>query len=244
MIKRAIILILILAGLYWTINQFRDGNDASKETGKKVEVTKPKTKVSDKTAEVEKSETKQEQAATDKEIEKGSETVDKKETDATEKEETAKEAAALNTDEKASTVTDKAVTTEKPVTTEKEKTITKEPVKPVVTAPVETVKTYVPPVKKVVTVPNRETNIKVYIYDNGIDISQKEIPSGTVNFEVVNSGRFSHEFVIGGVKNFGKVNPRTTSNFTIKLRSGEFEVFSDRRDDRERGLSDFIEVVR
>lgn len=97
-------------------------------------------------------------------------------------------------------------------------------------------------VPKVEPLPAVVTDVKVYLYEWGLDMSQKTLPAGTVNFTVQNDGRFTHDFTIRGVKDFGKVTPGTTANFTTGLRAGEYEVFSGRREDYDRGLVDQIVV--
>jgi hypothetical protein len=92
------------------------------------------------------------------------------------------------------------------------------------------------------TLPNNTSNVRVYIYDNGIDFSEKNIAAGTINFEVINTGRFSHEFVINEVQNFGKIPPRSVAHISVGIFPGTYEVYSDYRKDYERGVRDIITV--
>ncbi|NCP67739.1 hypothetical protein GW777_06090 [Candidatus Peregrinibacteria bacterium] len=99
------------------------------------------------------------------------------------------------------------------------------------------------PMAPVVTIPNRTTDIKVYVYDSGLDLSDKTIPAGTINFNIQNDGRFTHDFNISGFGNLGKVMPSEKKTFTLKLAAGDYEAFSERRLDYERGVrEDFIVV--
>lgn len=211
MIKRAIILILILAGLYWITSAFRDGDGSNiqKEVEKKVAEVK--------TDEAKKS--------------------SKGESDENEKVEDTKSAKSEDT---------KITITKKVETPKKEVEIKVETTQKAVVAP--TVKrTYTKVVKKVPvtpTVPDRTTYVKVYMYEWGIDLSSKKIPSGTVVFTVINSGRFSHDFTIKGLKDFGKVAPRQTVSFTSKVPAGNYEIFSGRRDDTDNGMREGLTVSK
>lgn len=86
------------------------------------------------------------------------------------------------------------------------------------------------------------TNVKVYLYEWEIDSSELTVPAGTVNFEVVNTGSFSHNFGISGVTDFGRVNPGETKSFTAQLTSGEFELMSSKKVDMERGMQEAFTV--
>jgi len=99
-----------------------------------------------------------------------------------------------------------------------------------------------PAAPRVEPLPAVTTEVKVYLYEWGLDMSQKTFPAGTVNFTVQNDGRFTHDFSVRGVKDFGKVTPGTTANFSAGIRAGEYEVYSDRREDYDRGLVDTIVV--
>jgi len=126
-------------------------------------------------------------------------------------------------------------------TTEKEKSVQTKTEKVESVAAVVTKKE--PVVKKEVAITNT-SEVKVFLYEWGIDISEKEIPTGKIVFDVVNNGKFTHEFVIGGVKNYGKVLPGEKKQFSVVLRSGNFEIHSKRRDDYERDMKESFKVVR
>lgn len=113
---------------------------------------------------------------------------------------------------------------------------TETPAAPVVTTPA-------PVVVQPPAVPARNTDVKVFMYEWGVDLSDKTIPSGTVNFQVQNDGRFTHDFSLTGFGNLGKVMPNEVRTFTVKLRAGEYEVFSKRRQDYERGVTDNFTVT-
>lgn len=89
-----------------------------------------------------------------------------------------------------------------------------------------------------------KTDIKVFLYEWGIDFSSAEIPVGNISFAVQNNGKFSHNFSIGGVRDFGKVVPGETKIFNVTLRAGSFEAYSDKRDDYEKNVRQAFQVVR
>ncbi len=218
MIKRAIILILILGGLYWLTTSLR--NDPTQTPiDKKTETTEDK-KVEDNKKVTEDDSDIKDSEKTEKKTEEKKDEVKKETPVETEKEE----------------VTTTKLETKKEVVKEEE--LVKE----------EIIEVSVPKVIKKITpeisYPDRITTIKVYLYEWAVDISSKEIPSGTVQFEVVNNGKFSHDFNIKGIQNFGKVPPRQSANFTAKFLPGNFEIFSDRRDDYENGMKEDILIVK
>ncbi len=111
--------------------------------------------------------------------------------------------------------------------------------------------TYTPPkttiTKPVVTktpVSGRKTTVRAYVYEWGIDLSNASIPNGTVTFEVMNTGKFSHDFRIKEIANFGgKVRPGEVQEFTVNLRNGDYVAYSERGKDGERGLRENFQVV-
>lgn len=97
--------------------------------------------------------------------------------------------------------------------------------------------------KKSTNYSNLVTDVTVYLYEWGIDVSDKDIGTGRVNFTVVNNGRFSHNFSINGVKNFGKILPGENKVFeAVYLPSGSFELFSDKSIDVEKGMMESLRV--
>jgi hypothetical protein len=100
-----------------------------------------------------------------------------------------------------------------------------------------------PPTVVEATVPDRTTDVKVYVYDSGLDLSDKTIPAGTINFNIQNDGRFTHDFNVSGFGNLGKIMPSETKTFTLKLNAGTYEAFSERRLDYERGVREDFTVV-
>lgn len=105
-----------------------------------------------------------------------------------------------------------------------------------------TVSNDVPAKKEVYT--DVSTEVKVFLYEWGIDISEKQINTGKVIFNVVNNGKFTHEFNIKNIKNYGKVLPGETKQFVISLRSGNFEIYSNRRDDYDRDMKEMLSIVQ
>ena len=90
-------------------------------------------------------------------------------------------------------------------------------------------------------IPSRETKVKVYLYEWAIDLSQKAIPSGTVVFEVHNTGKFTHDFMIRGIETFEKVRPNETRVFTARLKNGKYTLLSERGKDKEKNMTeDFV----
>lgn len=86
------------------------------------------------------------------------------------------------------------------------------------------------------------TEVKIFLYEWAIDVSKSAVPAGTVNFTVVNSGSFSHNFGIKGGTDFGQVKPGETKSFTAQLKRGEFELMSSRQIDIERGMKRMFTV--
>ncbi len=215
MIKRAIILILILGGLYWLTTSLRN-NPTQTPTDKKTETTEDK-KVEDK----------ENATKNNSDVKDSGKDVEK-------------------TEEKNNEATTEETKKETPVVTKLKETTTKSESKKEEIKK-EVVKVSIPKVIKKtpkVVYPDRTTTVKVYLYEWAVDISKKEIPSGTVAFEVVNNGRFSHNFNIKGIGNFGKVPPRQSANFTAKFLPGSFEIYSDKRDDYENGMKEDITIVK
>ena len=89
------------------------------------------------------------------------------------------------------------------------------------------------------------SEMKVYLYDFGIDVSSKQVRAGKVIFTVQNNGKFSHNFAIAGRQSFGKVVPGETKVFSANFdRIGEFEILSDRARDLERNMRETFLVIR
>ena len=72
------------------------------------------------------------------------------------------------------------------------------------------------------------TEITIYLFDGGFDISKSVITEGTVIFNVRNDGVMPHEFAVEGIKDFGRVSPKESKVFTLNLGEGEYELFSPR----------------
>ncbi len=92
-----------------------------------------------------------------------------------------------------------------------------------------------------------ENTVKVHMYEWQINISKKEIQSGKVTFEVVNDGIFSHNFALSNgreEKDFGKILPGETKNFSTEVANGELTLYSSKQIDREHDLSKNITVTQ
>ena len=90
----------------------------------------------------------------------------------------------------------------------------------------------------------RTTDVKVYLYEYGIDISNKELNQGKIVFTVNNNGNFSHDFAIRGVRNFGKIRPGEIRTFEAVLGAKEFEIYSARTIDQGKGMTETFVVVK
>lgn len=92
-------------------------------------------------------------------------------------------------------------------------------------------------------IPNRTTDVKVYVYASGLNFMNTTLPAGTINFTVINSGNRTHDFNISGYGNLGKVTPSQTQIFTLALPAGEYEAFSERGLDAQRGVRGNFTVI-
>ncbi|MBT3349618.1 hypothetical protein HN954_03455 [bacterium] len=110
------------------------------------------------------------------------------------------------------------VETQKPATT-----VIKNPTTPKIETPVT-------PIEEIVVEEN-PSYVRVYLYEWEIDLTDRTLARGPVTFEVLNNGRFAHYFSIDGVKDFGKVLPGTSVEFTVNLAAGNYEITSPREID-------------
>lgn len=220
MIKRLIILLLVISGIFFFWKSQKKETIQPKEN---VTQTEDKEKTEDKA----------------KEDSETSSLLDKlkKESEEKKKELTADEPEPKKT-EKTETPKDKIEEREKKPSTETK--TSKKSIKKPSTTPIES-KEIADPTPVASIIPNIETKIKVYLYEWDIDLSQKAIPSGTVIFEVHNTGRFTHDFAIRGVDNFGKVRPNETRVFSTRIRGGKYMLYSERGKDAEKNMvEDFV----
>ena len=81
------------------------------------------------------------------------------------------------------------------------------------------------------TITTTTTDVTVYLYEGGFDLSTSTVSAGTIKFNVRNDGRMSHEFAVEGIEDFGRVVPGEMKTFTLNLREGEYELFSPREVD-------------
>jgi len=248
MFKRILVLALFLFGVFWWFGQ-KDGSIKKGALVDKVqtEVTKKaedaKSDISDKIEDTVK-DIKTDLGKTEKVAKNKVEEVKK------EIEEAEKKATEVKTLE---TQKGEDITEEANVKGEEVKVVVSEPVvkqnvvpKKTYTAPKRTWKPK-PVVKEIVKedlVPDRQVSIKTYMYEWNIDFSKKSFQSGTINFQIKNNGRFSHEFGIETLGTIGKVMPGESKTFTVKLLPGTYEVFSKRRSDYEKGMKDVITVTQ
>ena len=85
--------------------------------------------------------------------------------------------------------------------------------------------------------------VKIYLYEWGIDISERDISNGKIVFTVQNNGRFAHEFQIDRIKDFGMIRPGETKTFNpIILRKGVYTMSSPKEVDQKRGMSEDFSV--
>ncbi|MCF7918257.1 hypothetical protein K9L27_04690 [Candidatus Gracilibacteria bacterium] len=87
-----------------------------------------------------------------------------------------------------------------------------------------------------------QSQVKVYLYEWGIDVSSDTVNAGNVEFVVVNNGQFTHHFSVKGVQDFGKVLPGETRVFITSLGTGNFDIYSPRSIDVENGMSETLRV--
>ncbi len=214
MFKRVLVLVVFLFGVFWWLTS-RDNEPAEMNTDVVVvEVEEAKEGADDETdTDIEVAEESEDEAENKKAVEVSRET------------------------------TPAATKTVKPVISETLQTsVVKTPMEePVASAAPASISVEAKPV--VIEIPDRTTDVKIYTYEWGLDMSDKTIPAGTINFKVQNDGRFTHDFNISGFGNLGKVMPSQTSTFTVKLAVGEYEAFSERRQDYERGVREAFVVV-
>lgn len=103
--------------------------------------------------------------------------------------------------------------------------------KPATTVKPTVVTTTTTPADEPAAIPQDATRIRVYLYEWAVDISDKTIPAGPVVFEVRNTGKFTHHFAVEGVKDFGKVIPGATEEFTLTLSADDYTLISPREVD-------------
>ncbi len=90
----------------------------------------------------------------------------------------------------------------------------------------------------------KNSEVIVYLFDGGIDISNSIIPEGTVSFLVRNDGRLSHDFSIEGKEDFGRIVPGESKTFVLDLSAGKYRIFSPRDIDQKLDMSEnlFVEI--
>jgi hypothetical protein len=86
------------------------------------------------------------------------------------------------------------------------------------------------------------SNVTVYLFDGGMDISNSIISEGTVSFLVRNDGRVSHDFSIEGLQDFGRIVPGKAQTFVVDLSAGEYRIFSPRDIDQKLDMSETLFV--
>lgn len=221
MIKRLIILILVISGIFFFWKSQKEEVAPSTE-----ETTQVKTETIDTSEETKVDTHKNDPQASSTSL------LDRLKKDSEEKKE---EAPVIEKKEEAKEVeTSKDAPTKMTSSTPAIETST-------TSSPSTATKTEVTSNAPVVNIPSRETKIKVYLYEWDIDLSQKAIPSGTVVFEVHNTGNFTHDFAIQGGQNFGKVRPNETRVFSAQLKNGKYALYSERGKDAENNMvEDFV----
>ncbi len=87
--------------------------------------------------------------------------------------------------------------------------------------------------------------VKVYLYEWEMDVSKginEPLIEGKIRFEVTNTGRLTHNFGILGVQDFGKIVPGETREFSAVLDSGQFDFYSSKEVDMNRGMGETVVV--
>ena len=85
--------------------------------------------------------------------------------------------------------------------------------------------------------------ISAYLYEWSLNLSTREIPAGKVEFRVLNSGRFSHRFIIEGIADFGVVPAGAERVFSTTLSAGEYTLNAGGKSATEKRMSNTLTVV-
>lgn len=85
----------------------------------------------------------------------------------------------------------------------------------------------VPQAERKPVVPNRDSYLKVYVYENSIDTFGKPPSTGRIHFSVTNSGEWSQNLHIPGLGDLGRVPGGETENFVLSAsKSGDYYIQS------------------
>ena len=87
-----------------------------------------------------------------------------------------------------------------------------------------------------------DSEVIVYLFDGGIDLSVSNIPIGHVTFIVRNDGRVSHDFSVEGIRDFGRIVPGTIHAFELNLTKGEYVLTSPRELDQQLDMRETLRV--
>lgn len=243
MIRIFLITFLVVGGVIWFVvdQSAPEGTDTKTEGTKNTESEDTSEKDEVDTAQTSEDEDKdaEEKTAPEEPTMKDEETpTDTEETTTTE------EGKEMNTNENASNE-DENTTAEEDTTASVSASVATS------TVPEEPTTPATPPAPATVTTPTetpeppsgKVSQIKIFLYEWGIDISEKQFPTGMIIFEVHNSGEFSHEFAIKGGSNFGKVRPGDTQYYSANLLPGIYEIYSPKTVDMERGMIESFQVL-
>ena len=85
--------------------------------------------------------------------------------------------------------------------------------------------------------------ISAYLYEWSLNLSKREIPAGKIEFRVLNSGRFSHRFIIEGIADFGVVPAGAERVFSTTLSAGEYQLNAGGKSATEKRMSNTLTVV-
>ena len=92
------------------------------------------------------------------------------------------------------------------------------------------------------TVFQEDSEVTVYLFDGGIDLSTSVVPTGNITFTVRNDGRVSHDFSVEGIKDFGRIVPGSIHTFEINLVEGEYVLTSPRELDQQLEMRETLRV--
>lgn len=89
------------------------------------------------------------------------------------------------------------------------------------------------------------TKVSVTMTDFHFDISQQSFTPGVYTFSAKNNGQADHAFEIegpGGEKKTSTVSPGGSSDVTIELKSGEYEIYCPVDGHKDKGMKTSITV--
>jgi hypothetical protein len=87
-----------------------------------------------------------------------------------------------------------------------------------------------------------ESEVKVYLFDGGMDLSVSTVPAGRVTFIVRNDGRVSHDFSVKNQADFGRITPGSSHTFELVFTEGDYVLYSPRELDQKLNMYETLHV--